>query len=258
MIRLNVGMARKSNKRPRVSRKLPHDVQALYPNERLFYCVGKIAVEWQRLIEALEHGLQLNSGEADHRVFSYLLATWLGIVRQYNVIDDNEIVLLGNTATSYHLLRDALVHGSPRNDETVRLTDRVEKLVAFRLKTKKSYYKQFKKRSLARYLGEGRAAYYKQMTKMIDEEHAVYSFYYTLKDIEKVAAYDLDDLTVRVVHINHLVRRQTNMPLAGPSPFTAILDSYKLPAKIEQVTNIVPKTAEDYEQEERERMACLS
>lgn len=225
---------------------LPKHIQALTASERLTYCVGIIAVEWQSLLSHVfvgtEHDIVKDNPKMKSPPFSVMLSRWYASSLNKRFASNAVTKKLYDTLYSYHLLRDALVHGLPAISEWCWIEGDERCLVEFRMKTKKKEYKEQEKWEFRRRAGWNNPRNIAGFMRYIDKLEWNFHFYYYLEDIEYVASHGLRRLRERVNHVNHLVLREARHPDKGDSPASAIFAAEPLPKPIPHVKGVTRKS----------------
>lgn len=253
MIRINAAMTANKN----FMRALPDYIRAMPPADRLTFCVGTVAVEWQSLLShaftGIEHDIVSRNDKIKSPSFSMMLSRWYEISSKSRLAGDSITKSLYESLYSYHLLRDALVHGLPAVSEWLWIEGDERPLVEFRMKTKKKEYKEqliWETRQRAK---RTKGVDLRGLIRHIDKLEWNFNFYYYLEDIEYVASHGLRSLKERVNHVNHLVNREAYYPERGDSPASAIFAAEPLPKPIPHVKGVTRKSTERLEEERRRR-----
>lgn len=202
---------------------LPRHIDALPAEDRLTFCAGSIAIEWQKIIETVDMGLDLPVRDEGGKAtgFGSALQEWQAVSRRSRLADVRVTDRIVTVTSSYHLLRDALVHGNPRITDRHYVEGSTKQLVEFDLKTIKHEYKGHHKKMTLRYRRGVRYKNHREWIKYVDQQERKFIFFYFLDDIQYVAAHALRELQPRIAHVNYLRRREEHFPGIGPSPACA-------------------------------------
>jgi hypothetical protein len=235
--------------------KLPRHIEALSAADRLTYCVGTIAVEWQSLVShtfsMIEHDIIAEDRRIKSPPFSMILSRWYAASAHSRLASSATTKKLHDALYSYHLLRDALVHGLPAISEWSWVEGDERPLVEFRMKTKKKEYKEQAKWEEQQRAKKMQNKNLGGLLRHIDKLEWNFHFFYYLDDIEYAASHGLRRLKERVNHVNHLVQRETYHPERGDSPASAIFAAEPLPKPIPHVKGVTRKSMERLEEERR-------
>lgn len=217
-----------------------HSLENLSPEDRLYHHVGSIAVQWQRLLEHTEMMLRSRRVKlADSLTFSQLIELWYTQAKDANVIKPSRLNQIYKSAKSYHLLRDALVHGNPRYTAYQFLEGRDVSVIEFRLRTKKPQYKSEWKRAFSALMGPSNRRNMRKYLSDIDKEEKHFTFCYALEDIASVSYCGLSDLSMHMAAVDRSIERKLRgAPDRSASPISTYLASVKLPPTIEQLSNV--------------------
>lgn len=175
---------------------------------RLNHAGGRLVIQWQRLFDTLEsaYGKSYPSRNLE-TTFTQIIERWLKSASKSQLIDEKVISHLYKAALSYHLVRDAIAHGTPSPQPYCYVDDRNITPVFFRMRTRKAEYKSEWMRSLKDVFGEDKRRELLKYLKSEAKLNGIYHFYYALEDIEDIAFSYLDDLQSRVSLINRIIDR---------------------------------------------------
>lgn len=175
---------------------------------RLDQAVGRLVIQWQKLVDTLESTYgNLFSAESSESTFAQLLERWRKSSAKSDLIDEKIISHLYIIASSYHLVRDAVAHGTPWPQPYCYVDDRNITPVFFSMRTRKAEYKSEWIRSLKELFGEDKRAALVKYSKNEYKSYGVFHFFYALEDIEDIAYSYLDELKLKVNLIYHVTDR---------------------------------------------------
>jgi hypothetical protein len=235
-------------------RTLPEHILALSAYDRLYYCIGVIAVEWQSLVHTVSELTRRFDRDDDDRKalpsFSVMSKQWRTIVKASPAMPDpNRAVEIMALAGNYQQVRDALIHGTPFADRMVYKPGSDDEIVRIDIAADKKVYKQ--------HVRDRSARYYRQygmrkhnvnlkdwLERVVDNNHK-YELYYSQRDIEYIAAHGLPQLRNFVSHASHITEREIVFgrlePLAGkrePLAGAAALVMQPLPHTVHRLTGL--------------------